>query len=117
MNPNAWLLKIPSITQVTDTKIWRQMSQLRLFKPTGTAPSRLCHLLGHITNDGVVFSLAFSEHNKSTGMVRTVKSSSKGAATLFSICCSNIDPPYTTRINIRGSRFTTVLLIILGPSF
>ncbi|KAI9161570.1 hypothetical protein LWI28_018747 [Acer negundo] len=40
MNPNAWLLEIPSITQVTDTKILRQMSQLRLFKPTGTAPSR-----------------------------------------------------------------------------
>ena len=41
-----------------------QMSRLRLFKPTGKAPVRLCPLLGHITNDGVVFSAAFSEHNK-----------------------------------------------------
>ncbi|KAK0595945.1 hypothetical protein LWI29_011335 [Acer saccharum] len=64
MNPNVWLLEIPSITQVTDNKILRQISQLRLFKTTGTAPSRLCHLLGHITNDGVVFGAAFSEHNK-----------------------------------------------------
>ncbi|KAK1576563.1 hypothetical protein Q3G72_014970 [Acer saccharum] len=34
MNPNVWLLEIPSITQVTDNKILRQISQLRLFKTT-----------------------------------------------------------------------------------
>ncbi|KAK0597155.1 hypothetical protein LWI29_022308 [Acer saccharum] len=117
MNPNVWLLEIPSITQVTDNKILRQISQLRLFKTTGTAPSRLCHLLGHITNDGVVFGAAFSEHNKSLSMVRTIKSSTKLAATPCLICCSNIDPPYTTRINTGVSRLTTVLLIILRPQW
>ncbi|KAK0598354.1 hypothetical protein LWI29_033938 [Acer saccharum] len=54
---------------------------------------------------------------EASGMVPTVKSSSKGAATPSSICCSNIDQPYTTRINTGKSRFTTVMLIILRPSF
>ncbi|KAK0596240.1 hypothetical protein LWI29_014004 [Acer saccharum] len=63
------------------------------------------------TNMYVLFAL------EASGMVPTVKSSSKGAATPSSICCSNIDQPYTTRINTGKSRFTTVMLIILRPSF
>ncbi|TXG68832.1 hypothetical protein EZV62_003767 [Acer yangbiense] len=145
-----------------------------MFKPTVMAPSSLCHILGHIMNDGVVFSAAFSDLDtyvkfmfgghedigfhlyhmvsrllkimdwscnppgvlcslltlvpklfimgtntyvlfalEAPSMVPTVKSSSKGAATSCSICCSNIDQPYTTRINTRESRFTIVMLIIL----
>ncbi|TXG68844.1 hypothetical protein EZV62_003779 [Acer yangbiense] len=62
-------------------------------------------------NTYVLFAL------EAPGMVQTVKSSSKGAATPCSISCNNIDPPYTTRINTKGLRFTIVLLIILRPQW